>query len=102
MSEIFLQMRFTLQLNKHELIYQANPLIHVIRQRCDTKGQGRKFILDETNIEKVTLRFGDDVAGDKQGCVEVGGADWLVIDRDQSCIIQNGDVTPLYQYHGHD
>lgn len=79
-------MKHDLCLNETELIMKSDHLRHIVRDREETKGLNRKFLLDVSNPEHQAT-FGAEAK--ETGYIEVGGAEWLIIEPNESCIIKN-------------
>lgn len=81
-------MRQELHLGTPGLIMESGNLLLANRNREDTKGLNRKFLLDVSLFEHQAA-FADEAAA--QGYIEVGGEGWLIIEPGQSCVIRNGE-----------
>ncbi|KAG8917437.1 hypothetical protein FRC01_002452 [Tulasnella sp. 417] len=81
-------MREDLHLSTTELIMRSDNLRLVTRNREDTTGWNRKFLLDVSLSEHQAV-FGGEAK--KQGYIGVGGEGWLIIEPEESCVIRNSE-----------
>ncbi|KAG9022158.1 hypothetical protein FS837_006571 [Tulasnella sp. UAMH 9824] len=83
-------MREDLNLSTSNVIMKSDNLRLMTRNREDTKGLNRKFLLDVSLFEH-QAEFADEAEAQGHGYIEVGREGWLIIEPEQSCVIRNDE-----------